>query len=92
MWLEVGGVLVCMSSGDLRWREGSAALAQCSLLFLYPKREWMNYLLWLEGTKRELMVLDEIFRELPQMRIRTTQSSFHKDKFVQFKIHFYLRQ
>lgn len=39
----------------------------------------MNYVLWLEGTERELMVLDEILTGRPQMRIiRTTLQSFMK--------------
>lgn len=53
----------------------------------------MNYVLWLEGTERELMVLDEILTGRPQMRIiRTTLQSFHEDKSVQFKIYLYLKQ
>lgn len=55
------------------------------------EEELMNYLLQLEGTEWELLVLHEIFTGLPQVKKRTTQQCFHKDKFVQFKIYLYLR-
>lgn len=63
-WGWKWGVLACVPSEDLRWREESVV---SPALPSTPMREPVNYLLWLEDMDRERMVLEEIFIRLLQM-------------------------
>lgn len=67
-------------SSDLRWERRKCLMSWHRVRgsSFYPTKEPMNYLLCLEGTGRDLMLLDEIFTGLSQVRISTTEKSVHK--------------